>query len=224
MSVVDLDHRVIRQVIQSASLCFTLVQNELRARADHEILLINAKEPSLLIAVIRVEEKSQVLLYILFVKLDPVMYDRLIHGVNVKQMQLIRLVVISCHLNVIHTGIDLQTFKLHRINDVCLFQPGLLPDPRIRRFLLNMILKFLFEKSQVIIQTDAVARKPQCSDRIQKTCGKSSKPSVSEGRLCLCFLNLADVFSVLFQHLFYFLIDAQIDHIVGQQLPDQKLC
>ena len=56
MGVIDLDHRVVRQVIQSTSLCHALIQDKLRARADHEILLVDTQEPSLLVAVVRVEE------------------------------------------------------------------------------------------------------------------------------------------------------------------------
>ena len=87
-----------------------------------------------------------------------------------------------------------------------------------------MILKLLFEESQMVVQADTVSGKPQGCDRIKETCGQTSESAVSEGRLRLDLFDLTDIFAVLLEHLLHFLIDAEIDHVVGEQFSDQELC
>ena len=54
MSIIDLNHRIIRQVMKGTALFHTLIQNQLGPITDHKILLIDAKLPPCLIAVIRI--------------------------------------------------------------------------------------------------------------------------------------------------------------------------
>ena len=119
----DLDHRVVRQVVQIASFRRTFVKDELCARAYHHILLIDAQKSSLLVAVVRIKEECQVLLNVFFVEINSVFHDRLVNRVNVEEMELICLIVVSCHFNVIHSRIDIKSFKLHRIYRVGLLEP-----------------------------------------------------------------------------------------------------
>ena len=123
MCIVDLDHRVIRQVIQVASLCRTLIKNELCTAAYHEVLLIDTEQSSLLITVIRIEEQRQVLLDIFFIEINSVFHDRLVNRINIEKMKFICLVIVACHFNVIHSRVDVETFELHRIYRVSLLEP-----------------------------------------------------------------------------------------------------
>ena len=121
--VVDLDHRIIRQVIQVASLCGALVENKLSSCAYHKVLLIDTEQPSLLIAVVRIKEQRQVLLNIIFIKINSIFHNRLVNRIDIKKMQLICLVIVACHFNVIHSRIYIKTFELYRIYRVSLLEP-----------------------------------------------------------------------------------------------------
>ena len=224
MGVIDLDHRIVRQIVEIASLRHALVKDELCAAADHEILLIDTQQPSLLVAVVRIEEQRQVFLNVFFIKINSVLDDGFINRINIKEMEFICQVIVSCHLDVIHSCIDIQTSELNRINRVRFLQPGFLFDPRVRGLFLKMILKLLFEESQMVVQADTVSGKPQGCDRIKETCSQTSESAVSEGRLRLDLFDPADVFAVLLEHLLHFLIDAEVDHVVGEQFSDQELC
>ena len=87
-----------------------------------------------------------------------------------------------------------------------------------------MIFKLLLKQAEMVVQTDSVTCQSECCDRIKETCRKTSESAVSERRLRLCLFDLADVLSVLLQHLFYFLINTEIDHVVREQFSDQELC
>ena len=87
-----------------------------------------------------------------------------------------------------------------------------------------MVLKHLPEQAEMIVQSDTVSWKPQCSDRIQETGCQASQTPVSKGRLQFQFFNLAQLLAVFFQDFLHFLIQSQIDQIVGQQFSDQELC
>ena len=102
MGVVDLNCHIICQImeIRSPLLCF--IQDQLCRVADHEILLIYAKQTTIFVAVIRVQKQGKIFLYILFVKINSFVNDLFIDGIDVKQMQNICTVVISCHKNVVH--------------------------------------------------------------------------------------------------------------------------
>lgn len=72
MGIVDLDHNVIIQLMQIVALLLALHQDELCTVADHEILLVDTKQLSGTVAVIRVEEQCQVFLDLMLVKVDAV--------------------------------------------------------------------------------------------------------------------------------------------------------
>ena len=52
MGIIDLDHTVIIELSQILLLFFQLLQNKLRAVADHKILLIDSEKISRLIGII----------------------------------------------------------------------------------------------------------------------------------------------------------------------------
>ena len=72
MGIVDLDHNVIIQLVQIVALLLAFHQDELCAVADHEILLVDTKQLSGTVAVIRVEEQCQIFLDLMLVKVDAV--------------------------------------------------------------------------------------------------------------------------------------------------------
>ena len=72
MGIVDLDHNVIIQLVQIVALLLALHEDKLCAFADHEILLVDTKQLSGTVAVIRVEEQCQVFLDLMLVKVDAV--------------------------------------------------------------------------------------------------------------------------------------------------------
>ena len=123
MCIVDLDYGIIRQIVKIASFCRALVENELCSRAYHKILLINTEQSSLLIAVVRIKEQRQVLLYIVFVEINSIFNNRFVNRIDIEEMKFICLIVISCHFNVIHSRIDIQSFELYRIYRVSLLKP-----------------------------------------------------------------------------------------------------
>ena len=72
VGIVDLDHNVIIQLVQIVALLLAFHQDELCAVAYHEILLVDTKQLSGTVAVIRVEEQCQVFLDLMLVKVDAV--------------------------------------------------------------------------------------------------------------------------------------------------------
>ena len=89
-------------------ICYTfgcrLIQDQLCRIAYHEVLLVNTKLSSGVIAVIRIQEQSQVVKKIFFVKRDSLSYNALICNINIKETKLDSLILISCHINIIQCG------------------------------------------------------------------------------------------------------------------------
>ena len=214
MGIIDLDHRIVRQVIEIASPGNTFIQDQLRSVADHKILLIDPQQPSVVVAVIRIQKQRQIPRDILLVKADPVRYDGFLHAVHVKEMKLVGPVFITCHFNIVHSGLQCQSPEGNRIRDIGFHKPALIFDPWIRSFLLQPVFKFLLEQPQVIIQPDPVAAHSQRGNRIQKARRKTTQSAVSERRLRLQLFDLAEVLSVFRKDIPRFLIDPQIDHVV----------
>ena len=123
VSVIDLDHGIIRQIIKIASFCRALVKDKLCSRAYHKVLLIDTEQSSLFVTVVRIEEQREVLLYIIFVEINSIFNNRFVNRIDIEEMKFICLIVISCHFNVIHSRIDIQSFELYRIYRISLLQP-----------------------------------------------------------------------------------------------------
>ena len=220
--VVDLDHRVVREIIELASPGHALIQDELSAAADHEILLVNAQKPPLFVAVVRIEEESQVLFNVFLIKIDSVRCNGIIHGIQIKKVKPVGPVMVACHFDIVHSRSDLQAAEFHGIGHVSPVQPGLIFDPGVRRLLLEVILKYLLKKSQMIVQSDSVSGQAQRSDGIQEAGGQTSQSAVSQRGFRLKLFNLAQILSVILQNLLYFSINPEVNQIVGEQLSDQK--
>ncbi len=104
MCIVDLNHCVICKVMKVGAFGSRLIQDQLCRIAYHEVLLVNTKLSSGVIAVIRIQEQSQVVKKIFFVKRDSLSYNALICNINIKETKLDSLIHISCHINIIQCG------------------------------------------------------------------------------------------------------------------------
>ena len=102
MGVVDLDDRIVWQVVKGGTLCRCLGQYETGRVADHEILLVNAQYLACPVAVIRIEEQGKILADIRLVKGYSILHKGFIHGLHIKEMQFVGAVAIACDFDVIH--------------------------------------------------------------------------------------------------------------------------
>ena len=207
-----------------AAFCCCLIQDQLCRIAYHEVLLIDTKLSSCIIAVIRIKEQCQIVEQILLIKGDSLAHNALICNINIKKAKLDRFVLIACNINIIQCGFQHKALKWDIIGNACICKPALRLDPRIRCLKLKMILKLLFEKSEVIIKSDSFSRKSQSCNGIQEACCQTAKSAVSERWLRLDLLDHGKLFSVFFKIFRNFIINAQIDQVVGKKLTDKKLC
>ena len=157
MSIINLNHRIIRQVMKITSLSHTLIQNQLCSIADHKILLIDPQLPSRLVTVVRIQKQRQVLPDLLLVKGNAFLHNSLIHTFHIKQMQPVCPVLIPCHRNIIQTRMHGQLPESNRVGYLPTNQPALILNPRIRHLLLKTILKLLLKQSHMVIQPDSGA-------------------------------------------------------------------
>ena len=83
-------------------------------------------------------------------------------------MQLVQSILITYDINIIKYGSHLAVTE--RYFEFCagIVQPGILLDPIILLGILQVILEYLLEQSEVVIQTDTVPGKSQGSDGIQE--------------------------------------------------------
>ena len=158
------------------------------------------------------------------IKGDSLAHNALVCNINIKKAKLDCFVLIACNINIIQCGFQHKALKRHVIGNACICKPALRLDPRIRCLKLKMILKLLFEKSEVIIKSDSFSRKSQSCNGIQETCCQTAKSAVSERWLRLDLLDHGKLFSVFFKIFRNFLINAQIDQVVGKKLTDKELC
>ena len=222
VSVIDLNNSIISQIMKVASLGNCLIQNQLSGIADHEILLVNTKLTSIFITVIRIQEQCQIVENILFVKGNSIMNHGLICQINVKKVKVDCFVFIACNINTIHCRFQGKTSERNHISYVCSSQPGIRSDPWIRYFMLKIVFKNLFEKSEMVIQTNTFSRKSKCCNRIQKTCSQTSKTTISKRWFWLNGLNFCKRFAIFFQKFCNLIVDSKIDQIVGKKLTNEK--
>jgi len=167
MRIIDLDHGIIRQIIQVRSTLYALFQNQLSAIADHKILLIDTQFTAVIIAVIRIKEQCQIFCNLRFIKVNAVMDDGFICCIHIKQLQFVRPVVVTGYQYLIHDRLQRQSVsKRNRKSDICPFQPAVPLHPGIALFLLQMIFKYLTEQAKMIVQSDTCTVVSQCSNGV----------------------------------------------------------
>ncbi len=147
---------------------------------NHEILLVDTKEISCFVRVIRIQEKREVLRYRFLVKIDPLLNKLLVDRFKIKEMKFIDTVLISDNIYIVHPGSNGAVTELNLVCGVGTGEPGIGSDPYIGLFRLLTILKDLLKKTIMIIKAYTVSGKTKRCDRIKETCGKSSESAVSE--------------------------------------------
>jgi len=222
VSVVDLDGGIVGQIVVVAAPGGALGQNELRTGRDHQILLVDPQAAAGLIGIVRVEEQGQVLVDGSFVEGNAVVDDALIDGVEVEQVQGIGAALVTGDGQLVQAGGVFLACQLYRVGDIGLFGPAVGGEPRVGLLILYTVLKGLPEQAEVIPQTHTVAGQIQCSQRVKEAGGQTAQTAVAEGRLRLHFFNFSKAFPGSSQCIAGFVVQTQIDEVVGQQLADEK--
>ena len=112
--------------------------------------------------------------------------------------------------------------QLHRVGDVGLFGPAVGGEPRVGLFVLHAVLKGLVEQAEVIPQTHTVAGQVQRGQRVKEAGGQTAQTAVAERRLRLYFFDVCKALPGSSQRVAGFVVQTQIDEVVGQQLADEK--
>ena len=222
MGVVDLDGGVVGQIVIAAAPDGALGQNKLGTGGDHQVLLVHPQTAACLVGVVRVEEEGQVLVDGGLVERDAVVDDALVDGVQIEQVQGVGAALVAGDGQLVQPGGVLFARQLHRIGDVGLFGPAVGGQPRVGLFVLDAVLKGLVEQAEVIPQAHAVAGQAQRCERVQKTGRQTAQTAVAQRRFRLHLFDVRQALSGSSQCIAGFLVQPQIDEVVGQQLADEK--
>ena len=222
VSVVDLDGGIVGQIVVVAAPGGALGQNELRTGRDHQILLVDPQAAAGLIGIVRVEEQGQVLVDGSFVEGNAVVDDALIDGVEVEQVQGIGAALVTGDGQLVQAGGVFLACQLYRVGDIGLFGPAVGGEPRVGLLILYTVLKGLPEQAEVIPQTHTVAGQAQRCERVQKTGRQTAQTAVAQRRFRLHLFDVRQALSGSSQCIAGFLVQTQIDKVVGQQLADEK--
>ena len=214
VGVVDLDRRVVREIMVVAATCRALREDQLRAGGHHQILLVDTETTTGLVRIVRVEEQRQVLVDRGLIEADAVMHDALVDGVEVEEVQGIRATLVAGHGELIEAcGIRLAC-ELHRIGHVGLFRPAVRREPWIRLLVLDVPLEGLVEQPEVVTEANAVARQVQCRKRIQEAGCETAEAAIAEGRLRLDLLDVGEVLPCGCQRVTHRIIQPEVDQVV----------
>ena len=157
MGIINLNHYIIRKVMQVTASGHAFIKNQLCTGRNHKVLLINSKNTTCLITVIRIKEKSKILFNIFLIKINSILYNTFIHALYIKQMQFIWCIIISNNINIIHSWFYCHPFKLNVICHIRFGKPAFLCKPWIRHCCLHIIFKNLSEQSKMIIQSNTIS-------------------------------------------------------------------
>ena len=223
VGVIDLDGGVVRQVVIIAAPGGALVQQELGAGADHEILLVNAQQAARLVGVIGIEEQCQVLTDAALVEGDAIRNETFVHGVQVEQVQGVGAAVIAGDGQTVQPGLIQLPCQLHGIDDVRGLCPALVRQPQVRRLGLEAVPELLTEQSAVVPQADAVAGQVQRCQRVQEAGGQAAQTAVAQAGLRLQLLQVGQGLSGGGQTVPHVVVEAQVDEVIGEQFADEEL-
>ena len=223
MCIVNLDCSIVSKIVKVASLFLALINNIMCRTGNHKVLLINSKNTTCLITVIRIKEKCKVLCNISLIEINRIsLNDILINGFNIKKMEFVGSVIVSCNIYVIKSWLNRKISEWYIISHICLCKPALVFNPWIWLFLLEVILKYLLKKSHVIIKSDAVTVKSDWCHRIKETCSESSETAVSQWWFRLNLLYIINALSILLKFLLNAVKHTEIDKIVWKKLSDKE--
>ena len=95
-------------------------------------------------------------------------------------------------------------------------------EPRVGLLILDTVFKGLSEQAEVIPQAHAVAGQVQRGQRVKKAGGQTAQTAVAERRLRLHFFNVCKALPGSSQRIAGFVVQTQIDEVVGQQLANKE--
>ena len=166
MGIVDLDGGIVGEIMIVATALHALLQDHLRARADHQVLLVNAQHAAGFIGIIRIEEQGQVLVDLLFIKGDAFGDDGLVDAVQIEQVQHVGAAFIAGHGELVQPCIVGFACQLHGIGFLGAHRPAIIGKPGIRHFVLQLIFELLAEQAAMVAKADAVAGQVQCGKAV----------------------------------------------------------
>ena len=222
--VVNLDHGVVGQIVQVAAALDGLVDQELGGVAHHEVFLVDAKQTALLVRIVGVEEQGEVLGDLGLVEVDGAAgYQAVVDACQVEQAQtILGGLAVAGHVDVDELGGNGKVAELNSVGVVVIDQDILLAEPLVGDGLLLIVDKALTEQAVVVVEAHAVAGQAQRGDGIQEARGQAAQTAVTERRLDLKLLNLIEVVARGGELVLNLVIDAEVDHVVDEQLADQE--
>ena len=227
VGVVNLHHRVLPEVPQGIALGGELLDHQLGGVADHKVLLVDPQQPARIVAVVRVEEEGQVVGNVFFVKVYAILYQGLVYGFQVEQVQPVGAALKAGDHHVVHHGLDRAPGEGHREAHIRLLRPALrVPfrgEPGVGLFVLLVLPKALAEQAEVIQQPYAVRGQVQGGGGVQVAGGQAAQPAVAQGGLGLALLNFGQGLPGLLQSGPGLFKKPQVDQVVGEKLSHQKL-
>ena len=214
MRVVDLNRRVVREIMVVTATGRTLREDQLRTGGHHQILLVDTEATAGLVGIVRIEEQRQVLIDGGLIEGDAVMDDPLVDGIEVEEVQCVRAALVAGHSELIEArGIGLPR-ELHRVGHVGFLRPAVRGQPWVRLLVLDIPFEGLVEQPEVVPEADPVARQVQCCQRIQEAGGKTAETAVAEGRLRLDLLDVGQLLPCGCQRVTHLIIQPEVDQVV----------
>ena len=85
MRVVNLDDCIISHIMNVTALSHRLINDQLRCIADHKVLLIDTKQLSLIVTVIRIQKQCKITADILFIEVNSISFNNtFIYSIKIK--------------------------------------------------------------------------------------------------------------------------------------------
>ncbi len=102
------------------------------------------------------------------------------------------------------------------------FRPAVGGEPRVGLFVLHAVLKGLAEQAEMIAQTYAVAGQIQRCQRVEEAGRQTAQTAVAQRGFRLHLFDIGKALAGGSQCIAGFIVQPQIDEVVGQQLADEK--
>ena len=151
------------------------------------------------------------------------MDDALVDGVEVEQVQGVGAALVAGNGQLVQACRVFLAGQLHGVGDVGLFCPAVGGQPRIRLLILHAVFKGLMEQAEVIPQTHTVPGQIQSCQRIKETGGQTAQTAVAQRGFRLQFFNVGQALAGGGQCITGFIVQPQIDEVIGKQLADEEL-
>ena len=146
-----------------------------------------------------------------------------VNAVQIEQVQRVCARTVAGDRQLVQAGSVLLAGQLYRVGDVGFFCPAVGSKPRVGLFILEAVFKGLMEQAEMVPQSYTVSRQAECCQRIQKAGSQTTKTAVAKGWLRLDFFDVRQALACSREGCAGFIVEPQIDQVVGQQLADQKL-